>query len=88
MIRNLDGTGITDNATSLGTRSVPMLRCSASTRGSRCCGRGHKRIDETMLYVQFAEVHMLPLPETILVAGRGSDDPDPRGPRGKLMRFR
>lgn len=40
--------------------------------------RGHKRIDETMLYVQFAEVHMRPLPETILAAGRGSDDPDRR----------
>ncbi len=39
---------------------------------------GHKRIDETMLYVQFAEVHMRPVPETILAAGRGSDDPDRR----------
>jgi hypothetical protein len=38
----------------------------------------HKRIDETMLYVQFAEVHMRPVPETILAAGRGSDDPDRR----------
>jgi hypothetical protein len=39
---------------------------------------GHKRIDETMLYVQFAEVHMRPVPETILAAGRGNDDPDRR----------
>ena len=30
---------------------------------------GHKRIDETMLYVQFAEVHMRPVPESILAAG-------------------
>ena len=33
---------------------------------------GHKRIDETMLYVQFAEVHMRPVPETILAADRGT----------------
>jgi integrase len=39
---------------------------------------GHKRIDETMLYVHFAEAHMRPLPETILAAGRGNDDPDRR----------
>jgi hypothetical protein len=39
---------------------------------------GHKRIDETMLYVQFAEVHMRPVPETILAAGRENDDPDRR----------
>ena len=40
---------------------------------------GHKRIDETMLYVQFAEVHIMrPASETILAAGRGNDDPDRR----------
>ena len=39
---------------------------------------GHKRIDETMLYVHFAEAHMRPVPESILAAGRGSDDPDRR----------
>jgi hypothetical protein len=39
---------------------------------------GHKRIDETMLYVQFAEVHMRPVPEVILAAGHGNDDPDRR----------
>ena len=31
-----------------------------------------------MLYVHFAEAHMRPLPETILAAGRGNDDPDRR----------
>jgi hypothetical protein len=31
-----------------------------------------------MLYVHFAEAHMRPVPETILAAGRGSDDPDRR----------
>jgi hypothetical protein len=35
---------------------------------------GHKRIDETMLYVHFAESHMRPLPQEILAAGRGNDD--------------
>jgi len=37
---------------------------------------GHKRIDETMLYVHFAEAHLRPLPEPILGAQRGHDDPD------------
>jgi len=37
---------------------------------------GHKRIDETMLYVHFAEAHLRPLPEAILRAQRGHDDPD------------
>jgi integrase len=37
---------------------------------------GHKRIDETMLYVHFAEAHLRPLPEPILHAQRGHDDPD------------
>jgi integrase len=39
---------------------------------------GHKRIDETMLYVHFAEAHMRPLPDSILAIGRGHDDPDRR----------
>ena len=39
---------------------------------------GHKRIDETMLYVHFAEAHLRPLPEVILQAQRGHDDPDRR----------
>jgi len=39
---------------------------------------GHKRIDETMLYVNFAEAHLRPLPEPILSAQRGQDDPDER----------
>ena len=37
---------------------------------------GHKRIDETMLYVHFAEAHMRPHPEPVLEAQRGHDDPD------------
>jgi integrase len=39
---------------------------------------GHKRIDETMLYVHFAEAHLRPLPDVILQAQRGHDDPDRR----------
>jgi hypothetical protein len=39
---------------------------------------GHKRIDETMLYVHFAEAHLWPLPEAILQTQRGHDDPDRR----------
>jgi integrase len=37
---------------------------------------GHKRVDETMLYVHFAEAHMRPHPAPILEAQRGHDDPD------------
>jgi integrase len=37
---------------------------------------GHKRVDQTMLYVHFAEAHMRPHAEPILLAQRGHDDPD------------
>ena len=55
---------------------------------------GHKRIDETMLYVHFAEAHLRPLPSPVVEAGRGHDDPDEKivamlgareGCRGKEM---
>src|SRR5262249_30654520 len=39
---------------------------------------GHKRIDETMLYVHVAENHARAIPEAILAAGRGESDPDRR----------
>jgi hypothetical protein len=39
---------------------------------------GHKRIDETMLYVHFEEAHLRPLPEVLVQAQRGHDDPDRR----------
>jgi hypothetical protein len=39
---------------------------------------GHKRIDETMLYVHVAEAHRRDVPEDILEAARGIDDPDRR----------
>ncbi len=39
---------------------------------------GHKRIDETMLYVHFAEAHLRPLPEPVLMAQRNELDPDRR----------
>lgn len=37
---------------------------------------GHKRIDETMRYVHFAEAHLRPLPEAITEAAKGHQDPD------------
>ena len=40
---------------------------------------GHKRIDETMLYVHVAETHPRKLPEHIITAALGVDDPDERG---------
>jgi hypothetical protein len=45
---------------------------------------GHKRIDETMLYVHFAEAHLRPLPEPILSAQRGHEDPRQEGHRDAL----
>jgi integrase len=49
---------------------------------------GHKRIDETMLYVHVAEAHAREIPEHIRLAGNGEPDPDRRvvamlGARGK-----
>jgi hypothetical protein len=39
---------------------------------------GHKRIDETMLYVHVAENHRREIPEAIIAAGRDENDPDHR----------
>jgi len=51
---------------------------------------GHKRIDETMIYVHVAEVHGRELPEEIQRAAAGVTDPDARvlamlGARGKTV---
>ena len=50
---------------------------------------GHKRIDETMLYVHVAEAHHRELPELVREKARGIDDPDQRvlamlGARGSV----
>jgi len=39
---------------------------------------GHKRIDETMIYVHVAENHRRETPESILAAAAGEQDPDRR----------
>ena len=39
---------------------------------------GHKRIDETMLYVHVAEAHHRELPEILRAKSREVDDPDQR----------
>jgi len=39
---------------------------------------GHKRIDETMIYVHVAENHRREIPECVLEAGLGEPDPDRR----------
>jgi len=51
---------------------------------------GHKRIDETMLYVHVAEAHARELPEPVRAASFGDADPDTRilnmlGARGKTV---
>ena len=50
---------------------------------------GHKRIDETMIYVHVAEPHDRELPEIVREKARGIDDPDQRvlamlGARGSV----
>lgn len=39
---------------------------------------GHKRIDETMLYVNLADAHRRPLPAALVAAGAPETDPDRR----------
>src|SRR4029079_276879 len=39
---------------------------------------GHKRIDETMIYVHVAENHRREIPEAVLEAGNAERDPDRR----------
>jgi integrase len=97
VVRNLDGSGMTDNETKyhcyricraagLPERGWHNLRHAFGTHAAMFGANpwklmlwmGHKRIDETMLYVHFAEAHLRPLPEAILKAQRGHDDPDRR----------
>lgn len=51
---------------------------------------GHKRIDETMLYVHVAEAHARELPDCVREAAQNEIDPDRRivamlGARGKTV---
>jgi hypothetical protein len=39
---------------------------------------GHKRIDETMIYVHVAEHHRREIPDAVLAAAAGEPDPDRR----------
>jgi len=43
--------------------------------------RGHKRIDETMIYVHVAENHRRELPQAVIEASLGEADPDRRVPQ-------
>ncbi len=52
---------------------------------------GHKRVDETMLYVHVAENHRRELPEPVLAAASLESDPDRRvlamlDARGRILR--
>ena len=92
VIRNLDGTGMTDNETKyhcyrlcrtagLPERGWHNMRHAYGTHAAMfgvnpwklMTWMGHKRIDETMLYVHFAEAHLRPLPEPVLSAQRGRE---------------
>jgi hypothetical protein len=39
---------------------------------------GHKRIDETMLYVNLAGMHARPIPKEVLAAGKMDGTPEQR----------
>ncbi|HEU4729005.1 MAG TPA: tyrosine-type recombinase/integrase [Kofleriaceae bacterium] len=97
VIRNADGSGMTDNETKyhcyrlcrvagLPERGWHILRHAFGTHAAMfgvnpwklMLWMGHKRIDEMMLYVSFAEAHLRPLPDALLQAQRGHDDPDRR----------
>jgi integrase len=97
VVRNLDGTAMSDNQTKyhcyricraagLPEQGWHTLRHSYGTHAAMFGANpwklmqwmGHKRIDETMLYVHFAEAHLRPLPEALLAARQGHDDPDRR----------
>lgn len=97
VIRNLDGTPMTDDQTKyhcyrfcraagLPEHGWHTLRHAYGTHAAMFGANpwklmqwmGHKRIDETMLYVHFAEAHLRPLPEPVLAAQRATDDPDRR----------
>ena len=97
VVRNLDGTPMTDNQTKyhcyrlcrvagLPEHGWHMLRHSFGTHAAQCgvnpwslmMWMGHKRIDETMLYVNLARAHLRPLPPALLAAGEAEADPDRR----------
>ena len=67
-------------------RGWHALRHSFGTHAAMCgvnpwrlmTWMGHKRIDETMRYVHFAEDHPRSLPEPIILAAHGITDPDRR----------
>ncbi len=59
-----------------------LLDVGLQTRASFPTGgeprMGHKRIDETMIYVHVAETHRREVPEPVLEAGNAERDPDRR----------
>ena len=67
-------------------RAWHALRHSFGTHAALCgvnpwrlmTWMGHKRIDETMLYVNFAQAHARPLPSPIAAAAGDEADPDRR----------
>lgn len=97
VIRNPDGTALTDNQTKYHCYRIcraaglpelgwHTLRHAFGTHAAMFGANpwklmqwmGHKRIDETMLYVHFAEAHLRPLPDVILGAQQSEVDPDRR----------
>ena len=111
VVRNLDGTPVSDGQTSkaiyritdaagLPPRGWHVLRHSFGTHAAQLGANpwtlmtwmGHKRIDETMLYVNLAHAHARPIPREVLAAAGEETDPDRRillmlGARGSLLAY-
>jgi integrase len=93
VVRNLDGSQKTDgqaNAVILRIcrrAGLPLKRWHTFGTHAALCGvnpwtlqawMGHKRIDETMLYVHVAKDHRRDLPPEVIAAGANEADPDRR----------
>ena len=88
--RRVAGLGTLECRTRAESFGVRTQRSSASTHGACKRGLGHKRIDETMLYVHVAEAHHRQIRSDLLAAWSGEGDPDRRivamlGARGNVV---
>jgi hypothetical protein len=66
------------SGTSCGTRFATHAAMFGVTPWSLQSCMGHKRIEETMIYVSWANAHRTPIPAEILAVGASELDPDRR----------